>query len=221
MYIPKAFEVTDLSTLHEFIETYTFGTLVTVAGEQPVATRLPLILDRARGRQGSLLGHVARANPQWRSFDGDRQCLVMFDGPHAYISPSWYATSPAVPTWNYAAVHVYGIPRPLHDTGQLAELVDRLVGIYEAGMPQPWPGRLPADFKAAMLKAIVGFTIEIDRIEGKFKLGQNRPVEDRTGTVVRLERSTDQTARALAELTRKHLRLDAAAALPQETDTVK
>ena len=115
MYIPKAFEVTDLSTLHEFIETYSFGTLVTVAGEQPVATRLPLILDRARGRNGSLLGHVARTNPQWRSFDGDRQCLVMFDGPHAYISPSWYATSPAVPTWNYAAVHVYGIPRPFHD----------------------------------------------------------------------------------------------------------
>ena len=110
MYIPKSFEVTDSTTLLEFIETYSFGTLVTVAGEQPIATRLPLILDRAKGRQGTLFGHVARANPQWRSFDGDRQCLVMFDGPHAYVSPSWYATSPAVPTWNYATVHVYGIP---------------------------------------------------------------------------------------------------------------
>jgi transcriptional regulator len=221
MYIPKAFEVTDLSTLHEFIDTYSFGTLVTVAGEQPVATRLPLILDRTRGRNGSLLGHVARANPQWRSFDGDRQCLVMFDGPHAYISPSWYATSPAVPTWNYTAVHVYGIPRPFHDAGQLAALVDRLVDIYEAAMPRPWPGTLPADFKAAMLKAIVGFTIEIDRIEGKFKLGQNRPVEDRSDVVARLESSSDQAARALAELTRKHLHLDAVAAPPSETDTVK
>jgi transcriptional regulator len=221
MYIPKAFEVTDLSTLHEFIETYSFGTLVTVAGEQPVATRLPLILDRTRGRQGTLLGHVARANPQWRSFDGDRQCLVMFDGPHAYISPSWYATSPAVPTWNYTAVHVYGIPRPFHDAGQLAELVDRLVGIYEGKMTEPWPGKLPGDFKAAMLKAIVGFTIEIDRIEGKFKLGQNRPVEDRSGAVARLERSSDRTARELAEITRKRLRLDAAAAAPPATDNVK
>lgn len=221
MYIPKAFEVTDLATLHQFIETYSFATLVTVAGEQPVATRLPLILDRARGRHGSLLGHVARANPQWRSFDGNRQCLVMFDGPHAYISPSWYATAPAVPTWNYAAVHVYGIPRPFHDAAKLAALVDGLVGIYEAGMPQPWPGTLPADFKAAMLKAIVGFAIEIDQIEGKFKLGQNRSVEDRSGAVVRLERSSDATARALAELTRKYLRLDAVAAPPPATDTVK
>lgn len=211
MYLPKTFEVTDLSTLHEFIETYSFGTLVTVAGEQPIATRLPLLLDRTSGRQGTLLGHVARANPQWRSFDGDRQCLAMFDGPHAYVSPSWYATAPAVPTWNYATVHVYGIPRPIHDADQLSALVDKLVSAYEAGKPQPWPGTLPADFKAAMLKAIVGFAIEIDRIEGKFKMGQNRPVEDRIGTVVRLESSSEPAARALAQLTRKHLGLDAAA----------
>jgi transcriptional regulator len=221
MYLPKMFEVTDLSTLHEFIEAYSFGTLVTVAGEQPIATRLPLILDRASGRQGTLLGHVARANPQWRSFDGDRQCLAMFDGPHAYVSPSWYATSPAVPTWNYATVHVYGIPRPIHDVEQLSALVDRLVGVYEAGMPRPWPGTLPADFKAAMLKAIVGFAIEIDRIEGKFKMGQNRPAEDRIGTVVRLESGSDPAARALAQLTRKHLGLDAAAAGASPTASPK
>lgn len=221
MYLPKTFEVTDLSTLHEFIETYSFGTLVTVAGEQPIATRLPLILDRTSGRQGTLLGHVARANPQWRSFDGDRQCLAMFDGPHAYISPSWYATSPAVPTWNYATVHVYGIPRPIHDVEQLSALVDTMVSVFEAGMSQPWPGTLPADFKIAMLKAIVGFAIEIDRIEGKFKMGQNRPAEDQIGTVVRLESGSDQAARTLAQLTRKHLGLDAAAgasptALPEK-----
>jgi transcriptional regulator len=221
MYLPKTFEVTDLSTLHEFIETYSFGTLVTVAGEQPIATRLPLLLDRTSGRQGTLLGHVARANPQWRSFDGDRQCLAMFDGPHAYVSPSWYATSPAVPTWNYATVHVYGIPRPIHDADQLSALVDRLVGAYEAGMTQPWRGALPADFKTAMLKAIVGFAIEIDRIEGKFKMGQNRPAEDRIGTVVRLESSSDPAARAMAQLTRKHLGLDAAAVAAPTTPQEK
>lgn len=207
MYIPKTFEVTDTSTLHEFIETYSFGTLVTVAGEEPIATRLPLILDRTSGRHGKLLGHVARANPQWRSFDGNRQCLVMFDGPHAYVSPSWYATSPAVPTWNYATVHVYGIPRPIQDAEQLSALVDRLARVYEAGMAQPWLGALPADFKASMLTAIVGFSVEIDRIEGKFKMGQNRPVEDRIGTVARLEASSDPVAHALAALTRKHLGL--------------
>ncbi len=98
MYIPKLFEVTDLATLHEFIETHSFATLVTAAGERPIATRVPLLLERSRGRQGTLLGHVARANPQWRSFDGEQQCLAMFDGPHAYVSPSWYANAPAVPT---------------------------------------------------------------------------------------------------------------------------
>lgn len=205
MYIPKLFEVTDLATLHEFIETHSFATLVTAAGEQPIATRVPLLLERSRGRQGTLLGHVARANPQWRSFDGERQCLAMFDGPHAYVSPSWYANAPAVPTWNYAAVHVYGIPRPIHDAEQLARLVDRMVAAYEAGMTEPWPGILPAEFKASMLKAIVGFSIEIDRIEGKFKLGQNRPLEDRLGTVNRLETSSNPAARELAALTRRHL----------------
>jgi transcriptional regulator len=212
MYIPKTFEVTDASTLHEFIDTYSFGTLVTAAGEEPVATRLPMILDRATGEHGTLLGHVARANPQWRLFDGRRRCLAMFDGPHAYISPSWYATSPAVPTWNYAAVHVYGVARPIHDAAQLSALVDRLVGIYEAGMAAPWPGALPADFRASMLKAIVGFAIEIDRIEGKFKMGQNRPLEDRIGTVAQLEKSADPAARALASLTRRHLGIEPASA---------
>lgn len=221
MYIPKTFEVTDPATLHDFIESYSFGTLVTAAGELPIATRLPLILDRTGGLHGTLLGHLARANPQWRAFDGNRQCLVMFDGPHAYVSPSWYATSPAVPTWNYATVHVYGIPRPIHDAGWLSALVDRLVSIYEAGMPEPWPSILPEDFRAAMLKAIVGFTIEIARIEGKFKLGQNRPLEDRAGTVVGLERSSDPAAHALAELTRKHLGLEAVAAPPPTANTTK
>ncbi len=205
MYIPKLFEVTDLATLHEFIETHSFATLVTAAGERPIATRVPLLLERSRGRQGTLLGHVARANPQWRSFDGEQQCLAMFDGPHAYVSPSWYANAPAVPTWNYAAVHVYGIPRAIHDAEQLARLVDRMVAAYEAGMTEPWPGILPAEFKASMLKAIVGFAIEIDRIEGKFKLGQNRPLEDRLGTVAQLEASSDPAARELAALTRRHL----------------
>lgn len=209
MYTPKAFEVTDLSTLHEFIETYGFATLITIDGTEPVATRLPLVLDRAAGAHGALLGHVARANPQWRSFDGGR-CLAMFDGPHGYVSPSWYATSPAVPTWNYAAVHVYRATRAIHDPAWLSALVDRLVTIYEAGMSRPWSGALPPEFKEGLLKAIVGFVIDIDRIEGKFKLGQNRPAEDRIGTVRGLERSPDPTARELAEFTRRHLAIGAA-----------
>jgi transcriptional regulator len=208
MYVPRHFEVTEQSILHEFIESHSFATLVTAAGEQPFATRLPVILDRARGPRGALLGHLARANPQWRSFDGVRQCLVIFDGPHAYVSPGWYATSPAVPTWNYATVHVHGAARAIQEPEQLSAIVDTMVRTYESGMAEPWSGVLPDDFRSAMLKAIVGFAIEIDRIEGKFKMGQNRPIEDRIGTVERLETSSDPSARELAALTRRHLRLD-------------
>jgi transcriptional regulator len=208
MYIPRHFAVTETDVLHDFIDAHSFASLVTAEGEQPVATRLPVMLDRRSGPHGALLGHLARANPQWRSFDGVRQCLVMFDGPHAYISPSWYRNTPAVPTWNYAAVHVYGAARAIHDPDELSVLVDRMVRVYEAGMAQPWPGVLPEDFRASMLKAIVGFAIEIGRIEGKFKLGQNRPPEDRIGTIEHLEASDDPSARALAALTRRHLGLD-------------
>src|ERR1700690_2865826 len=156
MYIPKSFEVTDSSTLHEFIETYSFGTLVTIAGEQPIATRIPLILDRTSGRHGTLLGHVARANPQWRPFDGDRQCLVMFDGPHAYVSPTWYATSPAVPTWNYATVHVYGTPRAREEGDFTAAALRDLVARHEGSRATPWRTEgLAGDVYEKLTKGIV------------------------------------------------------------------
>src|SRR5581483_1560414 len=99
---------------------------------------------------------VARANPHWRAFDGRQQALAIFHGPHSYISPTWYETSPAVPTWNYAVAHAYGAPRLIDDEARLSEIVDRLVRIYESGMPQPWSGDLPSDFKNGLLRAIVG-----------------------------------------------------------------
>ena len=120
MYIPKSFQVTDPEVLAAFIRAHSFATLVSAVDGTPFATHLPLLLD-----QGTLLGHVARANPHWQAFDGQREALAIFHGPHAYISPTWYATGPAVPTWNYAAVHVYGAPR-LIEGEALAALVDRL-----------------------------------------------------------------------------------------------
>lgn len=202
MYIPKAFLVSDKSVLHDFIECNSFATLVSTVDGEPFATHLPLILDRTRSAHGALLGHVARANPQWRSFDGTQTALAIFHGPHAYVSPSWYATSPAVPTWNYAAVHVYGVPQVVDDPAWLSDVVDRLIRIYEAGMPQPWPGILPADYRSNLLKAIVGFVMDIDRIEGKFKLSQNRSTADQQGVVRHLETSADPVAQALGELTK-------------------
>jgi transcriptional regulator len=211
MYIPKAFHVSDSHVLEEFITHNSFATLVSTIDGSLFATHLPLILDRIQSSPGVLLGHVARANPHWRAFDGQQEALAIFHGPHAYISPSWYTTSPAVPTWNYAVVHVYGVPRVVEDDVWLARLVDRLVTLYEAGMPTPWPGVLPAEFKANLLKAIVGFTIEMTRIEGKFKLGQNRPLGDQLGMVHQLEVSADPIAQALGEFTKQQLGRDARA----------
>lgn len=205
MYIPEAFAVSDRAVLEEFMASNSFATLVSTVNGTFFATHLPLILERTQSAQGVLFGHVTRANPHWRAFDGKQEALAIFQGPHAYISPSWYITSPAVPTWNYAVVHVYGHPRRVDDAAWLSNLVDRLVAIYEAGMPQPWPGILPVDFKANLLKAIVGFVMDIERIEGKFKLGQNRSVEDQLGVVRHLEASADPVAQALGKLTRQHL----------------
>ena len=205
MYIPKAFRVSDNSTLDAFITHHSFATLVSTVDGSLFATHLPLILDRPPSSPGVLLGHVARANPHWRAFDGKQEALAVFHGPHAYISPSWYTTSPAVPTWNYSAVHVYGVPHVVADDLRLADIVDRLVAFYEAGMPAPWSGVLPADFKANLLKAIVGFTMEITRVEGKFKLGQNRSLGDQLGVVRHLEASADPVAQALGALTKRQL----------------
>ena len=194
MYIPSAFRADDRAALYELIERHGFGTLVTVLDGAPFATHLPFVLDRGRG---VLLGHVARANPHWRAFDGAAEALVIFQGPHAYVSPSWYATAPAVPTWNYAAVHVYGVPRLL-DEAELRDLLDRLVSRYEAGRERPWTMDLPPDYLRKMLQAIIGFEVPIERIEGKFKLNQNRSSEDRAGVIAALSAGGAEE-RALAE----------------------
>jgi transcriptional regulator len=203
MYIPKAFAVLDRDALHDFIEAHSFATLVTTRDRAPFATRLPLILAREASAHGTLIGHVARANPHWRSFDGHSQALAMFDGPHAYISPNWYITSPAVPTWDYATVHAYGVPRIIEDTGRVEAIVDRLVAIHEAELPQPWSAReAPTEFKSNLLRAIVGFEMAIDRIEGKFKFAQNRPREDQLAMLDKLASSSNAGDRELANLIR-------------------
>jgi transcriptional regulator len=208
MYLPKAFQVSDPQVLGDFIDSHSFATLISVVEGQPFATHLPLLFDRTRSAHGALLGHIARANPQWRAFDGIQPALAIFQGPHAYVSPSWYATSPAVPTWNYTAVHVYGAPRVIEDAEAFSDLLDRLIAFYEAGMPKPWPGILPADFRANLMKGIVGFVMPVERIEGKFKISQNRPRHDQRGVVDHLETSADPVARALGALSRRHLGLD-------------
>ena len=179
LYVPTAFAENDLARLHAFVTTYPFATLVSPDAQDPRVTHLPLLLDAARGERGSLLGHVARANPHWGGLASGAAALAIFHGPHAYVSPSWYAHHPSVPTWNYAVVHARGRARLIQDGAELERLLARLTDAFERGRAQPWRMQLPADYQAQMLGAIVGFEIEIAHIEGKFKLSQNRPADDR------------------------------------------
>jgi transcriptional regulator len=203
MYIPSSFRIDAPDVIYDFIDDYSFATLVSVCGGIPFATHLPLLLDRERR---ALLGHVARANPHADVFGAGSESLAIFNGPHAYISPSWYATAPAVPTWNYAAVHVYGPLEPLSEI-RTRELVDLTVDKYESKRPIPWPNDLPQDFREKMLAAIVGFEMPIGRVEGKFKLGQNRSEADQARMYSQLK-SAGADARSLAEFIARQRKSD-------------
>ena len=195
MYVPGSFAVSDEKILESFIERYDFATLTSSSSSGLVASHIPIMLRRSAGK-AVLVGHVARANSQWRQFDGGTESLAIFHGPHAYVSPSWYATSPAVPTWNYSAVHVYGKPR----SRRLRDLVAR----HEGARAKPWRMEdLAAEFYEKLAGAIVAFEMPIDRIEGKFKLGQNRSQDDRLGMLKGLDAEGSRDADALAEFIRK------------------
>lgn len=182
MYVPAHFEVTDREKLFAVIREFSFATVVTQESGEPFASHLPILLDETDAERPRLLGHMARANAQWKHF-GDTNVLVIFEGPHGYISPAWYESKNAVPTWNYVAVHAYGRPTVIEDPTTLQGLVDRTVDHYEAGRTNPWKAELPGEFREGLLKAIVGFEIPIDRVEGKFKLSQNRPAGDLVGAI--------------------------------------
>jgi transcriptional regulator len=196
MYIPAAFREARLDVLHALIREHSFGTLVSSLEEGLFATHLPFLLDSATGDYGTLLGHMARANPHWREL-GRAESLVIFQGPHAYISPSWYVTQPAVPTWNYSAVHAYGTALLIEDPRRVRHLLEQTVRTFDA---YGWSTDTVAEeYIEKMSKAIVAFEIGITRIEGKRKLSQNRPVEDALGAVAGLRSTGDDLSQALAE----------------------
>jgi transcriptional regulator len=202
MYRPRAFQEDDLDRLHDLIEAYSFGVLAAPTDGGIDAAHLPFLLDRTRGERGTLRAHVARANPIWRAFDAQSEVLAIFQGPHAYISPDWYDTADMVPTWNYTVVHAAGIPR-LVEGEALEQLLADLSAIHETGLTPklPWtPQRVSPAGRAALMKGIVGFEIAIDRLEGKFKLTQNRSVADVTGAVAGLRGQVDPLAHATADL---------------------
>jgi len=201
MYIPKGFEVEDLATLHGFMEEHSFATLIGALNGAPFATHLPLLIDRGRGEKGTIVGHVARANPHGKIFDGKTPALAIFTGAHAYVSPSWYASKDVVPTWLYTAVHAYGTPSVSSDPVQVRALLERMVQLFEGGFARPWQlaGQREA-YLEGMQRSIVAFEMPIQRIEGKFKLNQIKSEADRKGTIAGLKSTGDVMAREVAEL---------------------
>jgi transcriptional regulator len=203
MYVPPHFAETDTARLHDFIERNSFGLLVSGVDGAPFATHLPLLLDRGAGPHGTLIGHVARANPQWRELP-DRPALAVFSGPHAYVSPTWYEAENVVPTWNYVAVHATGPVQLVEDPGELFDIVRRTVERYEAAQPRPWLLGAPSTFTDRLLAQIVGFRLPIERLEGKWKLSQNHPAERRAKVIAALEGQGGEAAE-VAELMREQL----------------
>ena len=199
MYVPRPL-APDPPLVDEIVATHDFALLVTQGDHGPEATHLPLVLDRSRGGQGVLLGHLARANPHGDAIDG-KPALAIFSGPHGYVSPRWYGAAPAVPTWNYVAVHVHGRARIVREKERLLGLVDMLSRRYEADGPWSVAG-LPERFRDGMIDGIVGLEIEVERIDAKFKLSQNRPPGDRRKVIEELERG-DAGSVALAAAMRR------------------
>jgi transcriptional regulator len=204
MYIPKHFAIAEIAACHQVIVENSFGELVTLddAG-LPFASHLPFLIDPARGASGTLIAHMARANPQWQHFTNGKPALAMFQGPHAYISPAWYAIHPAVPTWNYIAVHAYGAPKIVDAPAAMENILGRLVDANEASNGTTWRmDGLTEQYLGSMMRAIVVFEIPIDRLEGKAKLSQNRGAADQARVAEALAASADPTAQATSRAMR-------------------
>jgi transcriptional regulator len=203
MYLPSSFRQDDLGELHRQILDCRLATVVSQGPDGLVASQLPLLLEPSEGQYGTLYGHFARANPHWRDLAAGGETLVICQGPDAYVSPSWYPAKAehgkAVPTWNYIAVHAWGQAEVFDDAERLLQLVSRLSERHEAGRAQPWAvADAPRDYIDAMLRAIVGFALPIERLQGKWKLGQNRSAADQAGVRAGLTASVDSRDRELA-----------------------
>jgi transcriptional regulator len=209
MYTPAQFEETRLEVLHGLMRSKPLATLVTLTAQGLVANHIPLYLRLDGSRWGTLIGHVARSNPLWQATDTATPVLAIFQGPQAYISPTWYATKQesgkVVPTWNYAVVHAQGTLRVVDDPAWLRTQLQELVTEHEARFEQPWSmDDAPSDYTARLIHAIVGIEIPISQLTGKWKVSQNQPALNRAGVVQGLQALGDDGATAMAGLVQSH-----------------
>ncbi|MEC1689700.1 FMN-binding negative transcriptional regulator [Bacillus mojavensis] len=204
MYIPKYYKVTNVDDIWDFVQNNSFGTIVTTAQGKPIATHLPLQLMK-EGDTYYITGHIAYGNPQWRTFEACEDVLVMFQGPHAYISSSWYEKE-NVPTWNYQAVHVYGTASILNEE-ELKHDLTMLLQTYEKHRKNPvlWD-KLSPQLLESQLKGIVGFKMKVGEIQASYKLSQNRNEKDYMNIIDQLRNEGDSNSKQMAELMEKRLK---------------
>ncbi len=207
MYIPKHFSETELANLHAFMRQHPFALLVTQHDGALVGNHFPLILDPSEGPYGTLIGHMARGNAQWRTFDGSQEALIVFQGPQAYVSASWYE-QPAtnVPTWNYTAVHASGYPTLIDNDQDLLALLADQVQTFEAHVANPWLLDPQNERMQALARGTMGFKIVLQKLEGKFKLSQNRSVVDQERVIATLSQSSDSEGQQVAALMQERQR---------------
>ena len=204
MYIPPAFRLAELADMHEVMREARSATLVTASDDGLIGTRLPMFLEASEGRNGTLYAHLARANAQWKLVP-TCEALAVFNGPEAYITPSWYATKQqthkVVPTWNYVAIHAYGPVEFFEDTDRLLDVVTRLTNLHEQTQSEPWAVTdAPVDFIKSQLRGIIGVRMPITRLDGKQKMSQNRNTADRVGVIEGLSKSERSEDRAVASM---------------------
>jgi transcriptional regulator len=210
MYIPQPFEETERSVLHALIRAHPLGAWVSLGDGELLVNHLPFLLDPSRGQNGVLAGHVARANPVWRTFSRTVPSVVIFQGAESYITPSWYpskhAHGRAVPTWNYAVVHAHGVPVAIHEKPWLLNHLKALTDEHETGQALPWKvSDAPADYIDPLCGQIVGIEMSISQLAGKWKISQNRPEPDQLGVVAGLLAKNDPRADEMAALVRQRL----------------
>ena len=203
MYTPSLFRNDDLNAQHALIRHHPFGLLITPHGGELFTTHLPFHLDPARGPQGTLEAHLARVNPHCAALEAGAASLVVFKGPDGYVSPRWYA-DPAknVPTWNYVAVHAHGVPKPIREPAALLACISRLTDEHEAYIERPWTIAEAHAHAEQLLPHIMGFELPLSKLEGKFKLSQNRSAADRVGVLREFAKSRDSGIQEMLEMMR-------------------
>ena len=215
MYVNPQHQLTDRETLWSLMADHPLGAWVCHGDDGLVANHVPFLLDRSRGPYGTLIGHVARANPVWRTLGPATPSVVMFQGAQSYITPGWYPSKTAhgkvVPTWNYIVAHAHGIARVVDDRDWLLDMLNRLTAGHETGRAAPWHvSDAPPAFIDQLLRAIVGIELPIDRLQGKLKASQDEALVDRVGTVRGLRQTHADEASAMADLVQRALEVDAA-----------